>query len=773
MLIGSIRKWQIVCAIQLALLAFPSATSIAVSGQTSRSVFTGRITDQAGFAVVDAEIELRSSNGSTACRPDNRGTFKCYLDADGKIELTIRADGFSILRQFITNIQETNDIGQIILRPAELRESVVVSVVKSPTSIVEAPASVYLIDREDIKTAPAASIDDVLKRGVGFSLFRRSGSRTSNPTTQGASIRGVNASGASRALVLLDGIPVNDPFGGWVVWSRIPKANVERIEVFRGASSAYYGSGSLGGTIVVVPKTAERKFDFSTEISAGTDSTFDGSFFTGLKAKRWNLALGASAFQTRGYKIVERAGRGVVDDFANSQNTNVNIRVIRELGRNARISAASSFFGERRNNGTPVQKNRTHIRSYTLGAEAGLGLIGTRFKNTRVDFRFFGGTQVFDQKFSAVFANRSGEALVRLQRVPAQQTGYTGNLFTLYKGHSLALGIDGIQIRGASDETGFFGGIATSKTGSGGRERRQSLYIRDFLKLNSRINLTGAVRYDRWTNFRGVSVLRRLATDSTTVTTFSDRTEDSFSPSAAVMASLGKRWSVYFSAGRSFRSPTLNELYRGFRVGNIITDPNAFLRAEKAFNWEGGTRYSRDLFFFQANFFRTTVDDAISNVTFDPGPPLILRRRENAGRISSTGIEIEAELRTNSFTLSSGYLFLNAKVDRFRSNTRLEGLRLPQVPAHQFTIQADYRPAEKWRLAVLARAGSSQFDDDLNMLRLGRYSQIDIYGSLRIGKKAEVFAFFENFLNTRNSVRLTPVRTIGPPFAIRAGIRWN
>ena len=58
---------------------------------------------------------------------------------------------------------------------------------------------------------------------VGFSLFRRSGSRYANPTSQGVSLRGLGASGARRALVLVDGLPLNDPFGGWVYWARVPR----------------------------------------------------------------------------------------------------------------------------------------------------------------------------------------------------------------------------------------------------------------------------------------------------------------------------------------------------------------------------------------------------------------------------------------------------------------------------------------------------------------------------------------------------------------------
>src|ERR671929_131193 len=100
----------------------------------------------------------------------------------------------------------------------------------------------------------AATLDDALRQVPGFTLFRRTGSRVANPTSQGVSLRGVGASGASRALVLADGIPLNDPFGGWVYWGRVPRASVERIEVLRGGASSLYGSSALGGVVNLITR---------------------------------------------------------------------------------------------------------------------------------------------------------------------------------------------------------------------------------------------------------------------------------------------------------------------------------------------------------------------------------------------------------------------------------------------------------------------------------------------------------------------------------------
>src|SRR5262249_59508076 len=106
----------------------------------------------------------------------------------------------------------------------------------------------------------------------------RSGSRTANPTSQGVSLRGVGASGASRALVITDGIPLNDPFGGWIYWDLIPRESIARVEVLQGAASSLYGTDALGGVINIVGRDPLQS-TLTFEASSGTEETSQGSEF--------------------------------------------------------------------------------------------------------------------------------------------------------------------------------------------------------------------------------------------------------------------------------------------------------------------------------------------------------------------------------------------------------------------------------------------------------------------------------------------------------------
>ncbi|MDH3530527.1 MAG: TonB-dependent receptor, partial [Acidobacteriota bacterium] len=737
---------------------------MAVSQNGDGQILSGTVVDGNGSAVSGAEIQLIGPGFRSACNTDRRGVFICKVGMVGKLEITIRAEGFSILRQTIANIQEHKGLKPFQLDPPAVREEVVVSVVRAKTSIDETPASISTLGRNEITSSAADAVDGILRQSVGFTVFRRSGSRHSNPTTQGASLRGVNSSGASRAGVFLESVPLNDPFGGWVLWSRVPRISLERIDVLRGGSSPIYGSGSIGGTVLLMPRRAERSLDISAEFSAATAETFEGSVFAGLKASEWSSELVVNSFQTKGYRIVSNADRGLVDDFANSRNNTATLRIARSAGALSEVFAKASLFGEVRNNGTPVQSNRTHLRDFAVGSEMGLGEINENWKNHRLKAEVYGGTQVFDQTFSAVADDRNSESLVRLQRVPAQRLGFTMQVVSLYRGNSIAFGVEGLEVRGSSNETGFFGGTVSTLGGAGGRERRFSVHLQDFFRLNEHVNLSGSVRYDQWRNFRGLSSTTRVATGINLTETFEDRFADAVSPHGAVLVRINPDYSIYASAGRSFRAPTLNELYRGFRVGNVITGPNALLLAEKAMCIEGGVRYSKGPFNFHASAFRTTISEAISNVTIDPGPGLIIRQRRNASETRSQGFEIEGGFQKDTVSLTAGYLYLDARVARFESDPQLVGLRIPQVPAHQFTVQSEFRLNGKWTVSVQGRGGSAQFDDDLNRFRLEHYAQVDLYASRRFAKKTRVFAAIENMFNSRHSVRLTPVRTVSPPF---------
>lgn len=744
-------------------------------------VLRGTVVDQAGSAVVGADIRIVSSSGRIVlCRTNQFGKFSCALDFTGDFELSIEAPGFSILRQTIENTQDFSAELTFTLAAADVREEVVVTANRTETRIGETAASVVTLSKEEIKTTAAPNLDDALRQVPGFTLFRRSGSRNANPTAQGVSLRGVGASGASRSLVLLEGVPLNDAFGGWVQWNRVPPIAVERVEVLRGGASSLYGSGALSGAINILPRKPRENFIFSAEIFGGSQNTFSGSTFFGAAKNNASADFTASIFQTKGYVLVDEIARGAADSFAGSRNSVLSARFGKDFKDKSYIFFKPSVFGEARTNGTPAQINRTYIRQFLLGGgwelanpQIKLPDIKREIKDLKFAWRIFGGSQTYDQTFSAVSADRNSENLNRIQRVPAQSLGFSSQLTGIFhQVQTIVLGFDLRETRGASDEIGLANNIVTTLSGAGGRERTFAVFFQDFVRLGSKFVLAGSLRYDDWTNARGYSSTRTLSNNQTTTVNFPDRNETAFSPQISALYQASDNLSFFALASKSFRAPTLNELYRGFRVGSVVTLANENLKAEKATNFELGTSFSRRRFYFRGNFFFTEIAQPVANVTLSVTPNLITRQRQNAGKTRAAGLELEAETRVKDFRVSLGYLLSDSRVTEFPANQALENLLIPQVARHQFTFQTNYS-LDLWSFALQGRASSAQFDDDLNTLRLEPYFQLDAFAARKFKENAQIFFTVENVFDSRYSVGKTPVRTVSSPINFRIGIRWK
>ena len=757
------------------ILIFLSCIHQAFPQAESSRVLRGSVFDSNGLPIAAAEIKVVFASGKeSVCPNDNQGGFACEVTLNESFTLMIQAQGFSILQQKYASPQDFSENKIFTLAPASLSEKVIVTANRTETRLGETAASVVSLSSDDLKATAAPTIDDKLRQVAGFSLFRRSGSRYANPTSQGVSLRGVGASGASRSLVLFDGVPLNDVFGGWILWNRVAPIAVENVEVLRGGASSLYGSDSLSGTINILPRRTREKYLFSGELYGGTQKTLSGAAFFGFARDGWTADFTAANLQTRGYILTDETMRGAVDSFAGSRNTNFSGRIAKSLfGDNTNIFFKTSFFAESRTNGTSAQINRTHLREFVLGGDSSIPNSKFQIPNFRFEWRIFGGTQVYDQTFSAVSADRSSESLTRLQRVPAQNVGFSGQVSGVFlKNQTFVVGVEARQVRGESQEIGYFNNRATSAGTAGGREQTFGFFVQDFARIGSRFVLAGSLRFDDWKNYRGLISTRTLATDELLTAAFTDRRENAFSPQVSALYQFTNNFSVFALASKSFRAPTLNELYRGFRVGSVVTNANENLRAEKAANFETGASFSRNKIYLRGSFFLTEISQPIANVTVLTSPNLITRQRQNAGKTRTVGAEIEAETRIKSINISAGYLLTDSRITEFPANQNLVGLFVPQAARHQFTFQTNYT-RNSWTLAFQGRASSQQFDDDLNLFRLEPYFQLDAYGARRFKENLQIFAAVENIFNARYSVAKTPLRNVSPPVTLRVGIRWK
>jgi outer membrane receptor protein involved in Fe transport len=699
------------------------------------------------------------------------GTFAFETAFTEDAQLIIEAAGFSRVELPINAAAITTKRIEIVLAPATITGEVTVTASRTPIGSQETAASVRVVSNADFTTTAAPTIDDALRQVPGFQLFRRSGSRFANPTAQGVSLRGVGASGASRAVVLVDGIPINDPFGGWIYWGRVPRQSLAQVEIVRGAVSDLYGSAALGGVVGLITKESTAPMiDF--ESSYGSEQSADASFFTGTRFRSMNFNVAGELQTTAGYIVVPESQRGIVDTPVNSRHSAVNFRLSYDRLQNLRLVFRSSYFKEARHNGTPLQTNGALIRELIGGADLQTRRLGF------VSLRLYLSKQLLNQNFSAITPTRSAEALTRLQRVPAQVTGLSFQTArAIGDKQTLIFGVDAREVRGASDEIALVQGRAASFLGAGGRERDFGVFLKDVLKPTSRLTVTGGFRFDRWRDYKAHSDSRAVSgLTPVLVKSFGDRSESAISPQGSILYRPTERLGLFASAYGAFRAPTLNELYRSFRVGNVLTLANETLRAERLWGGEGGitlTPATRRLS-FRGSLFWTQISRAIANLTIATTPDLITRERRNLGSTRARGVELDSDFKLRKYwSASVRYLLADSTVLKFPGTPAIEGRRIPQVARHNFTFQSLYANPSLLAIAVQARSGSSQFDDDLNAFRLPAYFTLDAFASRRLSNRAEIFLTAENIFDRQYATGQTPVVTLSPPRLFRVGLRLH
>ncbi|MFV3074695.1 TonB-dependent receptor plug domain-containing protein [Niveispirillum fermenti] len=637
-----------------------------------------------------------------------------------------------------------------------------------------------IIDAATLATAPQRRLDEALRAVPGFSLFRRSGSRTANPTAQGVSLRGIGPNGAGRTLLLVDGVPVNDPFGGWVYWSRLPTGSVETVTITRGGGAGPWGNSALAGTIRI--ETRQRD-GLDMELAGGGDGTWLGRATAGGSAGGWHVGLSGSAFRTDGVMLVERSRRGPIDIPADADAYAVNGVVATRIGGIA-ATAKLSGFKESRGNGTPYTNNATEA------LEGSLRLAGDGGAVTWEALAYWRDWS-FASTFSGVNAGRTGETPSLDQHdVPATATGGILQLsFRPAAGHETDIGADLRLTDGRTREHfTFSAGRYTRERAAGGEQQVAGLFIEHAWTGVPGLTLSAGGRLDGWRNNDG----HRTERDNATGAILRD---DRFAKRDGTVANgragadwqasdlLGLRAALY----TGFRLPTLNELYRPFRVGNDITEANAGLEPERMRGVEAGIRLTPGGgLTASATLFHVRLRNAVDNVVIQTTPgnnaelgvfvPAggSLAQRRGLDRVVVRGLELDLGWQvTDSLRLGAAYLHSDSEITDAGAMAGLEGNRLGQSPRHAGTLDLTWNPVPALTLRAQVRSAARQFEDSRNQGTLDGYTVGDLYAAWHVDQSLEFYATAENVAGARVETgrRGDGLTNIGPERQWLMGLR--
>ncbi len=758
--------------------------AFAIATRAQEQAITGSVHDSSGAAIAGAQVELQTGSSTSTVTTDSSGNFSFppISATEGKITVTAQ-DMEPLTQSWTASSRQPLDL---VMAPGTLLQQVVVTAARTQTRLGDTSTGMIQLSRQELEATPNFTLDDSLRQVPGFSLFRRSSSRTANPTTEGVSLRGTGASGASRVLVLDDGIPLNDPFGGWIFWDRVPAESIANVEVDQEGASSLYGSNALGGVVQVLTREPHPA-GASVELAYGNQNSPDLSAWAGGSYKGWYATGDTQLFHTDGYYLVPEAFRGSVDTKANSEYATTNLTIGRKLGQNSRVFASGSYLNESRNNGTQLQVNSTSLGQGALGADLDLGRAGT------LTLRFYGVFEHYYQTFSSVSGDQNSETLSDAQTVPSQGIG--GSVVwsrPIGQRQTLVAGYDEHEEIGHSNEIIGPAGSPFAIQKAGGHQRTAGFFGEDLIQVAPTWTLGLSARFDAWRNFAAFNTRTTLSTGAVATTLPANTSYNVFNPRATLVHQLSDHIAWSGSVYRAFRAPTLNELYRQFRVGATTTLANPNLRAERLTGGETGvavTGFDRRLV-VRGTFFYNQMINSVANVPCPnppfPGspcpanPPANTQIRANLGRVSAPGFEIDATARLNShFDFSTGYQYVNAKISSAPLEPTLLGTDVQEVPHNALTFEAHYTNPHWVDFSFDGRFLGQQLDT--TGAPLGGVFIADAMASHGVGDGFSVFAAAENLFNasyytaaaTFSGSAIASPPQLGLPITVRFGIRLD
>jgi outer membrane receptor protein involved in Fe transport len=299
--------------------------------------------------------------------------------------------------------------------------------------------------------------------------------------------------------------------------------------------------------------------------------------------------------------------------------------------------------------------------------------------------------------------------------------------------------------------------------------------VQDLFVPMSQLTLSVSARVDGWRSYDGHNLETSLiGAPVNNQPSLPERSDTVASPRVAARYHVTNRVDVWGDLGWGFRAPTLNELYRQFRVGQVLTLANNSLGPERLVGGEAGVSFAvSPNATVRATWFDNRIKDPVSNVTISQVGQNITQQRKNLGKTQVHGIQTDVEYRLSSdWKVSAAYVYDQAKVTENPSNPALVDNWLPQVPAHRGSFRLVYSNPKLVTASIGAQFVGSQFDDDQNTAsrQLPKYALVDILASRAVSRNLELFAGVQNLFDEEYFVGTLPT-TVGSPRLVTGGVR--
>ncbi|WP_370178644.1 TonB-dependent receptor [Alteriqipengyuania sp.] len=619
-----------------------------------------------------------------------------------------------------------------------------------------------IVDREEVLAVPSGRIEEALGSVAGFQEFRRSDSRSSNPTAQGVSLRALGGNATSRALVTLDGVPVADPFFGHIPFTALLPEQVGRIAVTRGGGSGPFGAGALAGTIAVESLSPELQAPLGASVlvndRGGTEAV--GSFAASLGS---GYATGAVRWDRGpGFHTAPESQRVPASVPARFDSLSGQLRVVAPLADDLELQARMLAFDDART------LRFDGADSSASGQDYSVRLVGRgRWQVDALAYvqaRNFSNLVISSSRFVPVLDQRN-----------TPSTGLGGKIEVrppVGKAHTLRLGVDYRRAIGELQETPIsaFTGQITARRRAGGATGDLGLFVEDDWQVGQLI-LTGGLRADRTVIADGFYFERDASGAVVTDDRFANRSEWTLTYRAGALFRATPTLDLRAAAYSGLRLPTLNELYRPFVVFPVVTQANADLTNEELRGVEAGIDWRpAEGVALSLTAFDNRLKNAIANVTLGAN----LRQRQNLPAIETQGIEAGLRVERGPIRFDANLSFSDPRIVGEGASQALDGNAPPQSPRWMAAASIAYAPTDRTRFALSLRHVGDQFEDDLEtdvlpaFTTLGAYAQVPLAGQLNLVLRAE--NLFDEPIVTRSD---GGDLDLGAPRTFWAGLRYG
>jgi outer membrane receptor protein involved in Fe transport len=607
------------------------------------------------------------------------------------------------------------------------------------------PVAASLFDRTTIASASAYTADGLLRMLPGFDRTR-SNSLFTNYGQLRVSFAGA---GNDRGLVLADDVPAQDGFGGQVDWAEYPASDIQRAEILLGAGSALYGAGAVGGVLdlqTFAPPATTAPPAGTLWLGAGTHGYSEQWVDTAATIAPRLSASVALQQQRLQYFALPPAYASAIDRISQADASMAALRLRYAAGDRDTIeigqrAAWDDQFEGRTNYTFSRRLSQTDARFTHSTSQSVLQAV----LYSRTAFL----VNVADQ-----YPTKPG-VLRYVQDVPTNESGASLRWIAGAGPSTFELRADARHIGGDSTQ---YGAKSVLQNAGSGLQNLGGFAAQETWR-SGRFGLVAGARFDTVRSYgeQRVTVTNGIAK----ATTLPSRSDQAISPRLAARYDLSPHLALRASSGSGLRAPFLNELVRGFFIGNVAFLPNSSLVPERSRTTSAGLDFADTRSHLSLDAFDTSVHDAIMFRTIDPTHQI----RSNVART-----------QTDAYVLN--YTHALGTCSQLSATVTTQNARVAEGPSAIVGKRLQYVPQQSASLDYAARVGNigagvsvsyvgQTFADDLNTEPLGTAVLVGARVRIPISPGASLDVRSDNLTSARY---LSSIDRYGPPALIAIGV---